>query len=196
MVIASPISLRDYEALAARDPSGQWELWDGTPREKPGMTFAHNDLGEELAFMIRAQLDRRQFRVRSNKARVRWSDRNVFIPDVMVIPAADAVEMRDDAQALETCASPVPLVVEVWSRSTGDYDQEVKILTYKVRGDAEIWRIHPYQRMLQRWVRDAEGGYRETVHTGGAVTPGALPGVTIDLDVLFGALDDLAASDE
>ena len=145
--------------------------------------------------MIRAQLDRRQFRVRSNKARVRWSDRNVCIPDVMMIPAADAVEMRDDAQALETYASPVPLVVEVWSRSTGDYDQEVKILTYKVRGDAEIWRIHPYQRMLQRWVRDAEGGYRESVHTGGAVTPGALARGSKDHDAQVGARGAHAAWD-
>ncbi|MFM9106749.1 MAG: Uma2 family endonuclease [Chloroflexota bacterium] len=196
MVIAAQTSPCDYEALAARDLEGQWELWDGSPRAKPGMTFAHNDLGQELGHMLRNQLDRRQYRVRSNTARVRWSDRNVFIPDVVVVPASDAVALRDQTQALETYVGSMPLVVEVWSRSTGDYDQEVKILTYKARGDAEIWRIHPYQRILQRWVHEPDGAYRETIHTPGTVTLAALPGVAIDLDALFASLDDWAPAAE
>ncbi len=68
MVTTTRVSLQDYETLAARDIDGQWELWDGMPREKPATTFAHNDLGEELRYMLRDQIERRQHRVRSNKA--------------------------------------------------------------------------------------------------------------------------------
>ena len=196
MATSPQVSLHGYEELAARDPDGQWELWNGTPREKPGMTFTHNEIGQQLGYMLHDQLDRRCYRLRSNKARPRWSDRSVFIPDVMVIPASDVIAMRDDAQFLETYAAPMPLVVEVWSRSTGDSDQDVKILAYKTRGDAEIRRIHPYQRILQRWTRQTDGIYRETIHSAGTVTPDSLPGVTIHLDALFASLDDIAPSGE
>jgi Uma2 family endonuclease len=37
----------------------------------------------------------------------------------------------------------VPLVVEVWSASTGDDDIEAKIPVCQARGDQEIWRIPP-----------------------------------------------------
>jgi Uma2 family endonuclease len=120
----------------------------------------------------------------------------VFIPDVMVIPASDVAAIRDDQRALEAYSAQMPLVVEIWSRSTGDDDLDVKILTYKARGDAGIWRIHPYQRILQRRIREPDGSYRETIHTSGTVAPSALPGVTIDLDALFASLDDLAVPGE
>jgi Uma2 family endonuclease len=78
------------------------------------------------------------------------------------------------------------LVVEVWSPSTGGYDIDAKLPTYRARGDREIWRIHPYERTLTTWRRQPDGSYAETVHRGGTIEPIAVPGVTIDLDALFG----------
>jgi len=76
-------------------------------------------------------------------------------------------------------------VVEVWSPSTGDYDVDAKLPEYHRRGDQEIWRIHPYERMLTAWRRQPDGSYTETVYTGGVVHPLAFPVVAIDLDTLF-----------
>ena len=44
---------------------------------------------------------------------------------------------------LEAYADPLPLVVEVWSRSTGDYDIEVKLQEYQRRsgGDWRTWSL-------------------------------------------------------
>ena len=39
---------------------------------------------------------------------------------------------------------PLPLVAEVWSPSTGDYDIDTTAPVYQRRGDLEIWRIHPF----------------------------------------------------
>jgi len=83
-------------------------------------------------------------------------------------------------------SDPLPLVVEVWSPSTGDYDVDAKLPVYQQRGDLEIWRIHPYERTLTVWQRQPDGSYVETIHHGGIVTPVGLPGVEIDLDELFG----------
>jgi Uma2 family endonuclease len=86
---------------------------------------------------------------------------------------------------LEIYDQPLPLVVEVWSRSTGEYDVEEKLAVYQQRGDLEIWRIHPYERTLTAWRRLPDGSYEEVIFSEGIVHPVALPGVEIDLAVLF-----------
>jgi len=82
-------------------------------------------------------------------------------------------------------SGPLPLVVEVWSSSTGDYDVDAKVPVYQQRGDLEIWRIHPYAPTLTSWQRQLDGSYQETVHRGGSVAPIGLPGVTSALNTLW-----------
>ncbi len=77
------------------------------------------------------------------------------------------------------------LVAEVWSPSTGNYDVDAKIPEYQRRGDLEIWRLHPYDRMLTVWRRQEDGSYETFEQIGGSIQPFALPGVTIDIDSLF-----------
>ena len=67
--------------------------------------------------------------------------------------------LLDQHDVLEVYDQPLPLVVEVWSRSTGDYDVEEKLAVYQQRGDLEIWRIHPYERTLTAWRRLPDGSY-------------------------------------
>lgn len=179
------VSVQTYERLALEDPEGQWELVCGRPRSKPDMTFAHNDAMHILGFRLQQQLPLDQYRVRVNSGRVRWSTTHAYIPDVMVIPIALTHAQRARPYALEAYSEPLPLVVEVWSPSTGGYDVETKFPEYKRRGDAEIWRMHPYDRTLTTWQQQADGSYHEAVHRGGIVTPVALLGVKIDLDELF-----------
>ncbi len=54
-----------------------------------------------------------------------------------------------------------------------------------LRGDREIWFIHPGDLTLTAWRRRDDGGYDEVVFTGGLIALHGLPGVTIDLDALF-----------
>ena len=62
---------------------------------------------------------------------------------------------------------------------------ETKLRECQRRGDAEIWRLHPYERTLTTWRRQADGSYSETVYREGVVEPIALPGVRINLADLF-----------
>jgi len=80
---------------------------------------------------------------------------------------------------------PLPLVIEVWSPSTGGFDLATKLPEYQARGDKEIWRLHPLQRIITAWRRQADGSYTEEVYTSGTIQPEALAGVTIDLDALW-----------
>lgn len=180
-----PVTEALYQAVALQDPEGNWELHHGRLREKPSTTFAHNDAMTELGFSIRQQLDPAQYRVRVNAGRVRHTDVTYYIPDVFVIPIEAAERFRDRFDVLEVYDAPLPLVVEVWSPSTGDYDIDAKLPEYRRRGDLEIWRLHPFERTLTAWRRQPDGSYAEATYRGRTVDLMFLQGVSIDLDALF-----------
>lgn len=179
-----PVSERTFQQVALEDPEGHWELYCGQLRRKPGMTYEHNDIAINLVFQLMQQLDRAAFRVRHNAGHVRRSSESYFIPDVFVIPTELTGPLRG-RRILETYGDPLPLVVEIWSPSTGDYDVETKLQEYQRRGDLEIWRIHPYDHTLTAWRLQSDGTYAEALHTNGVIQPVALPNVTIDFDALF-----------
>lgn len=185
MVVRSRVSEATYLRIALEDPDGQWELHQGLPRGKPIMSFAHNRLSYRLGFLLGQQLDWEAFDVRVNAARVKHGNDRYYIPDVAVIPRALWPTLPEQGGALEIYDDPLPLVIEIWSPSTGVYDVNEKLAGYQQRGDQEIWRLHPYERTLTAWRRKSDGIYTETVHRGGTVEPVTLPGVKIDLAALF-----------
>ncbi|MGH2617291.1 MAG: Uma2 family endonuclease [Thermomicrobiales bacterium] len=183
MAVAQHMSEHEYEAFVLSGIEGSWELHDGRLVEKPGMSWKHSAIASLLGFLLQSQLDLAEYRVFYD-SRVRRPAATIFLPDLMVVPVTYG-EGIAELPVLAIFSQPLPLVVEVWSPSTGDYDVDTKIPAYRQRGDLDIWRIHPYERTLSRWVRQPEGAYAESTHHGGVVALAALPGVTIDLDRLF-----------
>jgi Uma2 family endonuclease len=185
MALDTRISNGVYERLALAQPDRKWELQDGRLREKPAMTFAHNSLEVRLGHLLMSQLDWDVYEARIDAGRVRRPGGTYFIPDLFLLPLAYVTPhlRRDDV--LEVYDQPLPLVVEIWSRSTAEYDINEKLRLYQDRGDLEIWRIHPYERTLTAWRRQADGSYEESLVRDGMIEPQALPGVTIDLAALF-----------
>jgi Uma2 family endonuclease len=179
------ISEEAYRQFALGDPSGQWELHHGQLREKPGMSVEHGDVMDQLIFMLHNQLERSEFRVRAGHARLRRSADTYYVPDIAVIPTAVVQALREHPGSLDAYPDPLPLVIEIWSPSTGGYDINEKLPDYQRRGDLEIWRVHPYERTLTAWRRRPDGTYMESVYRGDIVHPESLPGVVIDLDALF-----------
>ena len=110
---------------------------DGVLREKPGMTAAHNWIALKLGHYLLLQLDWSVYQVRVDAGRVHRPEATFYIPDVFVIPTEFVTPLLDK-HILEVYDQPLPLVVEVWSRSTGDYDVEEKLADYQRRGDLEI----------------------------------------------------------
>ncbi len=151
------------------------------------MTMPHNSLAFELARHISNQLDGEPYVVRSQSGHVATASGGYRIPDVAVLPLASTRRFRESYE-LEEYAEPLPFVAEVWSPSTGDFDVETKFPEYRQRGDAVIWRVHPYERTVIAWERRPDGSYDERLHPTGRVTIPSLPGVSIDLDALFRAL--------
>ncbi len=175
----------NYEKLAAVDMENRWEIHEGVPREKPSMSYRHSFAIVYLRHQLLNQLDQADYQVRINLGHVSRGDVTYYIPDIFILPTSMIGPDRDRPDVLEVYGDPLPLIVEVWSPSTGGYDRDVKIPEYMRRGDLEIWRLHPFDRTLTAWRRQPDGTYTESVFHGGTVQPVELPGVTIDLDTLF-----------
>lgn len=180
-----PVTEETYLRVAQEDADRRWELRDGELVEKPTMTFRHHDVTALLGHYLMDQLDLATFRVHINGTRLRREATRYVIPDVAVIPLELATAFRDRSDVLEIYTQPLPLVVEVWSPSTGDYDVDSKIPEYMQRADLEIWRIHPFDRALTAWRRRPDGTYDEQLYLGGSVQPTSLPNVAIELALLF-----------
>jgi Uma2 family endonuclease len=185
MATTTHLSEQEYREVASSDPDHLWELWDGVLVEKPLMSVMHDDVAFQLGRLLQNQLDPRAYRVNVNGGKTRYTARNYFVPDMVVIPAALVLPLRHDPGAFNTFAEPLPLVAEVWSRTTGDYDIMAKLPVYRARGDLEIWLIHPYERALTAWRKQPDGTYQEDVYRGGIVPVAALIDVVIDLDALL-----------
>ncbi|MGI8550772.1 MAG: Uma2 family endonuclease [Dehalococcoidia bacterium] len=182
------ITEQTYEEIAMREPDEQWELHRGELRSKPtDMTFEHNQGARTLGFCLQSQLGMRDYIVSINLGRASRPVTTYYIPDIMVIPQALTAHFRERPRTLEAYRNPLPLVVEVWSPSTGYYDVDEKLPEYQRRGDLEIWRIHPYERTLIAWRRQPDGSYSESLYRGGTIQPVVLPGAKVDLDALFDA---------
>jgi Uma2 family endonuclease len=178
-----PVSEETYRRLALGNL--HLELHRGQLREKPGMSVEHRSVADNPLAQLYGQLDRGEYRLRANFAKLRRSADTHYIPDVAVIPTAMEQALRERPGSLDAYSEPLPLVVEIWSPSTGDYDINEKLPEYQRRGDLEIWLIHPYERTLTAWRKMPNGVYAEIVYRGGIVRPETLPGVAIELAALF-----------
>jgi Uma2 family endonuclease len=184
MAVATHLSEQEYRELVLGDDDHLWELWDGVLVEKPPMNMRH-DVAAYLGAQLIFQLDQNEYRVNVNGGKTRYTARNYLVPDVVVIPTALKLPFEHDPRAFNAFAEPLPLVVEIWSLSTGGYDVEAKLPIYRQRGDLEIWYFHPYERTLTVWRRQPDGSSSEDHYAGGIVPVASLPGVTIDLDALL-----------
>lgn len=113
MAIETRITNEAYERLALAEPDRNWELWDGSLRDKPGMTHAHNRLGAMIGTMIGSQIDWSTYEVRIYAGRVHRPASTYFIPDVFVFPMAYVTPRLRDNDVLEVYDQPLPLVVEI-----------------------------------------------------------------------------------
>jgi Uma2 family endonuclease len=179
------MSEETYREFALGDPQGQWELSRGQLREKPGMSVEHGVVTGNLLEFLYDQLDRSEYRIRSTHARLRRSADTYYVPDIAVIPTPVVQALLEQPGSLDAYPEPLPLVVEIWSPSTGRYDINEKLPDYQARGDLEIWYVHPYERTLTARRRRLDGSYTESVYRGGIVRPESLTGVEIDLDAPF-----------
>jgi Uma2 family endonuclease len=180
------VTQETVQALVLEDTDGRWELYHGQLREKPSMSVGHNESAWELADQLSHQLSSREYRVFQNRGNFRAPNGSSFVPDVAIVPVEMIQRLRQTPRQFEIYDDPVLFVAEFWSPRTGTYDIDTKFPAYKLRGDAEIWRVHPFDCVVTIWRRQPDDGeYSEEIVTGGRVQLHALPSVTVEIEALF-----------
>jgi hypothetical protein len=152
------------------------------------MGFAQSHSSGALARTLISCLSKADFRVLHNAGYLRAPDRSIYLPDVAIVPGILMQRFRTDPMLFEIYDESLPFVAEVWSPPNGLFDVDTKFSAYRLRGDAEIWRIHPFERTVTIWRKQSDGTYEETVSQGGSVILRALPSVVIAIDDLFVAI--------
>ena len=176
-----PVSEATYHAIVLEESDDTWELVCGHLRKKPPMTQAHGDTAMELGVLLHSQLDPTMYRVRNNHARARLQTGEYYVPDIAVIPA-DLAGPERGKRLIDGYPEPLPLVIEVWSPSTGEYDVSTKLPGYMARGDMEIWLLHPEKIELTVWRLQPNGSYTEHHYSAAdTVDVESLPGVRVEL---------------
>ena len=179
------VSEETYRELALKDENRRLELFRGRLREKPPVSVEHSHVMMSLARLLLIHLDPARFWVSVGVTRLRVSSSTYYIPDIVVVPAALERARRGFPHDLDAYPESMPLVVEIWSRSTGAYDLNVKLADYQDRGDQEILYVHPYHRTITAWRRQPDGTYIESTYGRGSVRAESLPEFELDVEVLF-----------
>jgi Uma2 family endonuclease len=181
---AMPLTQETFAALVLEDIDGRWVIHNQKRREKPPMSLGHNRIARKLMRRLLAELPEDEFDVLVNDGHLALPHGDSYIPDVAIVPIHLLNQLGSDF-TFESYSAPLPLVVEVWSPSTGNYDVDAKVPRHQLRGDAEIWRIHPFERTLTAWRRQPDCSYVESAHASDGIALAALPEIAIDLDELF-----------
>jgi Uma2 family endonuclease len=163
----------DYEAMP-QDWRG--ELIDGELVMSPPPVAYHQHLLLKLANLLCAHvgLDR----VLISPVAVPVNDRNVYEPDLLVLPEGVRASGPD-------WKPPLPLwVVEVLSPSTAAYDRDVKFPALGEIGVKEGWLVAPRAREIE--VFNLETGVHALHGMGDAVRSISVPGFRVRVDEFFG----------
>ena len=113
MATTTTITEQEYRELVWSDDDHKWELWDGVPVEKPLMSMRHDTVATYMGIALANQLDPNEYLVNINSGKTRYTARNYFIPDVVVIPAAYQQPFEHDPGLFNAHTGPLPFVAEV-----------------------------------------------------------------------------------
>lgn len=185
--VSPELSLDDWFALPEDEPG---ELVDGHLEEEEVSDYLHELLvmllGRLLGnwiFPLGGQVAGSEAKLAVSSGRGRKPDLTVYLPGSRRPPARGLIRVPPDV-AIEI-VSPTP--------RDGRRDRVEKLADYAAFGVSWYWLLDPQLRSLEILQLDPQGRY---IHVLGAATgtldeiPGC-KGLTLDLDALWAAIDDL-----
>ncbi|MFP4208518.1 MAG: Uma2 family endonuclease [Wenzhouxiangella sp.] len=171
----------------------RYELIDGTAwLMSPAPGRRHQEMVGEIYYQARQALEDESCRayVAPFDVRLPRGDEADDAIDTVVQPDVLVVGDRDKLDEAGLRGAP-DWVVEVLSPSTAAHDQTRKLAVYERSGVAEVWLVHPTDRMLTRYrLVDGRYGRPEIQELEGITAVIDLPEIAIDWDRVTARLDD------
>lgn len=175
------------------DDDTRYELIDGVAYAMaPAPTRLHQEVAGEIYRQAANALEGDQCQALIAPLDVRLPRAGEADDRVDTVVQPDVLAVCDPAKLDERGVRGAPdWVVEVLSPATAGHDQIHKRRVYEHHGVAELWLVHPTDRLLTIYrLEGGEHGKPEIVELEGETAVGILPGVTIQWDALAGRLPE------
>ena len=166
---------KDYRAMP---DDWRGELIGGRLVMAPAPVPYHQHLLSQFLYRLMSYPGPDQdWRVLLSPVDVEIDDRNVYQPDVLILPS-------DGPRPHLEWEIPLPMwIVEVLSPSTAKYDKDVKLLKMAGAGVREAWLIAPRSRRIE--VCDLASGKKEMIGACDTVASLTVPGFELVLADYF-----------
>jgi Uma2 family endonuclease len=188
--MSTSTKLINYEDSLTMPENKLEEIVHGESRIMPAPNKKHNDLIEELSHIVRAQLDRREYRVTDTGAgvgieRVPLTYR---IPDLMIFRTEARRRDRMETAANDPYIWAVPeLIVECLSPSNRKGSIQELLADYARIAVPEVWLLDSNLPQFSSYRYESGALRQRFVTESGRVTPFLLPNVTVELAELWAA---------
>jgi Uma2 family endonuclease len=169
------------EWLALPEVEGVEEVVNGEILKMPPNKVLHADTVENLADLLKAQLDRRtvQVRVSTFGVVIRHEPLTTRVPDIGVFIRSNVVEKDGYIH------SAPELVVEVLSPANTRSERAAKLLDYESIGVPEVWVVSPEAQTVEIMLLQDGRLATTSVLRQGNLTPIRFPEATVDIAAIW-----------
>jgi Uma2 family endonuclease len=184
MALAEKEEYYTYEDYLEWDTEDRYELIDGIPyMMAPAPTPAHQRISIKIASALNVYLRGKTCEVFAAPFDVRLNaddaDDTVVQPDILVICDKTKIDDKGSKGAPD-------LVIEIVSKSSGNYDRGLKLQKYIDAGVRECWIVDPDDKIVQVYIRKDDGSANMLVYNAEDTVPVTiLKDMTIDLSEVF-----------
>lgn len=190
------LALRDSARHTYADYLGwneeqRYELIDGLAWcMAPAPELAHQEVAGEIYYQLRRALEGTRCRALIAPVDVRLPRAGEADEEVDTVVQPDVLVVCDPAKLDRRGVRGAPdLVVEVVSPASASHDHVRKRAAYERAGVREYWLVHPWDRLVTRYLlAGAEYGKPEVQELSGETPVAVLPGVAIRWEALAGRL--------
>ncbi len=160
-------------------------------RMSPAPSSSHQRISVELLRQIANFLSRKKCQVFSAPFDVRLpfsikskTDKEIYTvvqPDLCVVCDPTKIDQRG-------CLGAPEWIIEILSKHTSSKDLNEKFDVYEEAGVNEYWMVHPEEQTVLVYLLDERGKYqgqRKPYSRNNMISPSTLPGLTIDLTLVF-----------
>jgi len=181
------LTVEEFRAMEAQAPEDErWELINGVIyKSQAGSTIRHNDIIQNVATTLRAELRRKGSQCRTSTENVRLDIDGAaasVMPDVLV----NCGERRGPSTTFRTASA----VVEVISPSTSAHDKVSKLETYFTLAELEtVLLIEQAEMRVVCYTRSPKGWLRNDFEQPGDIIELDKLGISITLAQIYDEID-------
>jgi len=176
---SKPLTYEEW--LKLPEAEGVEEVVNGEIRKMPPNKVIHADTVENLADLLKAQLDRTtvQVRISTFGLVIRRDPMTTRVPDIAVFIRANVVEQDGYVH------SPPELIIEVLSPGNSRAERTEKLADYESLGVPEVWVVSPEAQTIEVLLLKNERLTTAAIVREGKLSPARFPEAAVEIQAIW-----------